>query len=38
MILQKSGNMDVAIKTNTAAGADCHSVARSLDSEIHLRK
>ena len=28
MILQKSGNMDVVIKTNTDARADCHSVGR----------
>ena len=28
MILQKSGNMDVVIQTNTYARADCHSVGR----------
>ena len=33
MILQKSGNMNVVIKTNTDARADCHSVARRLASE-----
>ena len=33
MILQKSGNMDVVIKTNTDAKADCHSVPRRLARE-----
>lgn len=33
MILQKSGNMDVVIKTNTDARADCHSVPRRLARE-----
>ena len=33
MILQKSGNMNVVIKTNTDARADCHSVARQPASE-----
>ena len=33
MILQKSGNMNVVIKTNTDARADCHSVARRPASE-----
>ena len=33
MILQKSGNMNVVIKTNTDARTDCHSVARRPASE-----
>ena len=33
MILQKLGNMDVVIKTNTDARADCHSVPRRLARE-----